>query len=237
MKKKQLSLILPCLNEEEIFEENVNRIITTLDLVNIDYEIIFVDDKSSDRTQELILEYAKKYPQISYLFHEKNYGRGKTVRSGILRSKGEIVGFIDIDLEVDIVYITRVLEEIIINSMDVVYGYRIYNISLRPLFLVRHFLSRGYKKLSRVILNYPILDSESGFKFFNKQKIVPLIEENFSDGWFWDTEIMYKCHHKQLRIKEIPVLFIRNPKKTSKVKIIKDTIEYFNYLLKFKRSL
>ncbi len=97
-----LSLIIPCFNEASHFEDKVKAIYNALDLLKIHYEIIFVDNGSRDSTLSLIKKRCEAAQQFRWLEHRYNEGRGKSVADGIRAAKGEVVGFIDIDLEVDI---------------------------------------------------------------------------------------------------------------------------------------
>ena len=99
-----LSLIIPCYNEEEILVNNVRRIKDILDVAMVKYEIIFVDDFSSDRTSIIINSLVSEIINTGQSFI-KNMGRGKSVSDGIKASKGRVVGFIDIDLSTSPVYI------------------------------------------------------------------------------------------------------------------------------------
>ena len=99
MNKFDFSLILPCYNEEEIFNDSVEKIIKVLDGTDYTWEIIFIDDKSKDKTTGLINKALKKYNRknLSAYFHQINQGRGATVKEGFLKAEGKIIGFLDID--------------------------------------------------------------------------------------------------------------------------------------------
>jgi GT2 family glycosyltransferase len=169
---------------------------------------------------------------MRYLFHEKNTGRGGTVCEGIRMAQGKIVGFIDIDLEVHARYIPSMLSAIEQEGYDVWTAYRIYKIHLKA--IPRHILTIGYRKLARKLLKTDILDTETGFKFFDREKIMPVIDACRNNGWFWDTEVMILSQKMGLKIKEIPCLFIRRTDKVSSVNIVADTIDYLKNIWEFK---
>ena len=141
MKRPDLSLIIACFNEEKHLEASISEIEKVLKMSKFSYEIIFIDDKSADRTLEVIKRIAKGKKNYNYFFHTKNEGRGKTVSDGILKAKGKVVGFIDIDLEVSAVYIPYCIN-LILNGEDIVVGHRIYHTNLA--FLHREIFSRGF---------------------------------------------------------------------------------------------
>lgn len=234
MEKVDLTLIIACYNEEKILEENVKEIKRVMTQTIYSYEIIFVDDCSKDKTRDLIKKITTKRPNMRYIFHEKNVGRGGAVVDGIKIAKGKIVGFLDIDLEVHARYIPSMVLAIN-NGNDVTTAYRIYKTPFNLISIFRHITSIGYRKLVKFFLHLPLKDTETGFKFFNREKILPIVKETKNKGWFWDTEIMALSYHYGLKIKEIPCLFIRQLKKKSTIKPFRDSLNYFIRLIEFTR--
>ena len=234
-KHRDLSLILACFNEIDVFVSSVERIVETLSHSKLTYEIIFVDDKSSDNTRQLIAKACKKYPYTFALYHHVNCGRGKTVADGFMKATGEVVGFIDIDCEVGPEYIPQMVSIILEKKADVVIGERIYRSS--PGSIMREILSRGYQWLSDFLIGTGGLDTETGYKFFRRSKVVPLLAKTVHMGWFWDTEIMVRAKRAGLTICEVPVLFLRRFDKQSSVNIIRDTADYLVNLWKFRTQL
>lgn len=232
MKSPDFSLILPCYNEEQIFNQNVRWIIDTLKRSRLSFEIIFVDDKSQDGTKKLIEKTCKKNPKICRaIYHKENRGRGTTVKDGILAAKGKIVGYIDIDCEVSPVYMPEAAGMILKKEADVVVGHRIYKLTLVA--IPRAIMTAGYRTLSSLFLPTDQIDTESGYKFFARKKILPLLQLANHPHWFWDTQIIVLSKLKGLKIKEIPVLFLKNPNKKSTIRIFKDIQDYLVNLWKF----
>ncbi len=234
-KSVDLSLILPCYNETEIFLDSVRKITTVLSQSDYRWELIFVDDKSSDGTDKLIKQVYRRNTHFRSIFHTKNLGRGAAVRDGIRAARGTIVGFIDIDLEVSPIYMLEVLPILLSKNADIVIGKRIYTVA--PSSLVRGILSLGYKCIANVVLHTGGVDTESGYKFFNRKKIVPVLQKTKNNGWFWDTEIVVRSLQRHLKIVELPVLFLRRSDKTSTVNIIPDVLDYLHNMWKFRLSL
>lgn len=230
------SLILPCYNEEPIFENNVKHILKVLEQSTLNFEVIFVDDKSKDRTKKLIQKVCKLNPKkVRALYHEKNKGRGATVVDGILAANGVVVGYMDIDCEVSPIYISEIVNLILENSADVVLGKRIYRTTFKS--LIREILSFGYQAFANIMLDTDNLDTESGYKFFNRKKIMPLLKYADHNHWFWDTQIVILAKRKGLKIREVPVLFLRRFDKISSVRIFADVWDYCVNIFKFRRQL
>lgn len=89
----------------------------------------------------------------------------------------------------------------------------------------------------RRILGIQLNDTETGYKFFDRRKILPVLKKTRNPGWFWDTEIMTIAYYQGLKIEEIPVLFIRRFDKQSMVNIIPDTLDYFVNLCRFRKRV
>lgn len=231
-----LSLILACYNEEPIFEDSLRQIVKTLEQTTLTFEIIFVDDGSSDNTRDLILSAVETCSSISmrYLFHEQNTGRGGAVSDGFRMAKGTFMGYIDFDLEVHARYIPACVLALQ-NGADVVTAHRIYKFSLGG--IDRYLASVGYKWLMQKILGITLKDTETGFKFFRREKFLPIIETIQDQGWFWDTESMARAQVMGLKIEEIACLFIRRFDKESSVKLVHDTLVYLRAMWRFRGQL
>ena len=236
MNSPELSLILPCYNEGEHFLSSISQVVTSLQESKLKYEIIFVEDNSSDRTISLIEWFMKKNRRIpaSLIKHVQNQGRGKSVSDGFIKARGQFVGYIDIDCEVSPMYIGNFVKALQ-DGADVVCANRQYIFALES--TPRWLASTFYRFISRVLLQHPFNDTESGYKFFRKKTIIPLLKQIKNQHWFWDTEIMLYSLYEGLRVYEINVLFNRKPYKTSTVRLIPDAVIYFKELLRFRRTL
>jgi len=234
--KFDLSLIIPCYNEGSIFKQSVKKVFSVLEQTDFSYEVIFVEDKSQDRTRTVLKQMVKNNPRrnLTAIYHEKNYGRGKAVTDGILLAKGRVVGFIDIDLEIPPDYIPRFVNAVL-KDFDVAVAHRVYDFSLRG--LARWISSKSYVRLRKWFLGTNLEDTEAGYKFFKRKKILPVLKETQAQGWFWDTEIMIRASLRGLKIIEIPTVFIRNLEKQSTVRLLPDSIDYLIKLFQFRQKM
>lgn len=232
--RPDLSLIIATYNEGPTLLSSLREIKKTLDRTKIKWEMICIDDCSKDSSFKVTKKFAKGKHNISVTFHEKNVGRGGTVVEGIKMAKGKVVGFIDVDLEVSPVYIPQFVEAIE-DGYNVAIATRIYKESLST--VARWISSKIYVFLVRHILQINYKDTEAGYKFFNRRKILKVLKKVKNKGWFFDTEIITRSHLAKLKIKEIPVLFLRRPEKKSTVRLIPDSIDYIKGLIKLKRTL
>lgn len=234
MDRPDLSLVIACYNEAPHLEDSVTKILRILQTAGLKYEIIFVDDASRDGTRDIIQRLSSSNQAMSYLFHSENMGRGRAVSDGIRRSAGRVVGFIDIDLETDAKYIPVLFREII-GGADIACGRRIYKVT--PGSAHRWMLNRGYNFLVRHFLGLGFYDTETGCKFFDRERILPILEDVRDNHWFWDTEIIARAYLSGLKIVEVPTLYVRRKDKKSTVRIVPDVIYYLKKMLWFKREM
>ncbi len=228
---KSFTLILPCFNEGHTFEKSVNKIIAELKRNKVQWEIIFVEDKSIDDTKFAVEKFVKSDKKIRAIFHNRNMGRGKSVADGIAASKFSICGFMDVDCEISPSYIPLFIHEIQKGS-DLVVGTRFYEKGFAS--ISRVAASRIYSYIVKRTLGIPIGDTETGFKFFNKKNILKVLKSVEDNGWFWDTEICARSYWRGLKISEVPVLFVRRHEKKSTVNLFTDSIDYFVKLINFR---
>lgn len=229
-----LSLVLTCYNEGPTFEKSVGQILKELKKLGKSWGVIFVEDKSVDDTKSAIEKLVKKDDNIKAIYHAKNKGRGASVVAGIKASKGKIVGFLDVDCEISPSYTAIFIKEIE-NGADMAIGRRFYESDAKS--VTRVIASKSYAFISKTILGLPFKDTEAGFKFFNREKIMPVLAKTKDTGWFWDTEICARAYGAGLKVVEIPVLFIKRKDKNSTVRLFRDSFVYAKQLLKFRFNL
>ena len=231
-----VSVVLACYNEAEHIEKSFREIRETLVQTAWPFEVLFVDDLSRDATREILgkIVESHRHLDLKLILHETNRGRGATVTDGFRAARGEIAGYLDVDLEVHCRYIPSLVRAIE-RGADIATVRRIYAFQLAS--LDRYFMSRGYSFLVRKLLDVPVHDTETGYKFFRRETVLPLLDEIEEEGWFWDTEFIGRATRRGLSVEEIPGAYIRREDKTSTVRGLRDSGRYFRQLLRFRRRL
>jgi glycosyltransferase involved in cell wall biosynthesis len=207
-----------------------------MNMMKYSFEIIFVDDKSPDNSSGVIDEIISENPSLDLLkiTNKENMGRGRSIAIGFTKARGNMIGFLDIDLEVHPRYILPALMEIE-KGADFVLTARTFELTYHG--LTRFVLSKGYIRFSSRMLGTKGIDSEAGFKFFNKSKMMDIIMSVEDGRWFWDTELVYRARRAGKKIVEVPALFTRSSDKKSTVHIVRDTWRYCVKLAQFKRRI
>lgn len=235
--KRKVSIIIPCYNEQTVLEKNVIEIKKIMDKTKFDYEVVLIDDKSHDRTVEIAKKIVSKYNNFRLVCHKKNVGRGGTVSEGIKSANSDIVGFIDIDLETPGWYLPKLIS-LIENGADIATADRIYTLNFNNLMAAHRWIAhKAYKRLVKMLLKTRLKDTETGCKFFNRKKILPVLDIIKDKHWFWDTEVMVRSYYKGLKIIEIPAIFIKKINVPSSVNFVKDIMNYIKNLLLFRKEL
>ena len=120
--QKTLSIIIPCFNESATIRELLDRVINS-DCCGLLKEIILVDDGSTDKTRQILSKI--KNEAVKVILQDKNMGKGWAVKTGMLASNGDVVLIQDADLEYDPGEYTILLEPLLSDRADVVYGSRL----------------------------------------------------------------------------------------------------------------
>lgn len=200
---RKISIVVPFFNEEKIIREKIHEINKYCDKHFNNYEIIFVNDGSSDRSGEIVKKFIKPFSNLHIITYEKNYGRGEAIRKGLRVANGEVVGYIDSDLEIKLKYIDVVLKNI--SQYDIIIASKFVKNAIVDTPKIRRVSSELYNKITKLLLNSKISDHQAGFKFFKKDVIKKLLPLTNEKGWLWDTEVLYLAQRKHYNILEIPI--------------------------------
>lgn len=197
-KIEDLSVFFPFWNEEKNIEKVVRSAVLVAQKIAEQWEIIMVDDGSSDKTLEIAQKLAKDDSRLKAIFHEPNRGYGAALKDGFKNAKYDVVVFTDGDGQFDFSEVTRFIEKI--DKADIVMGYR----EKRNDHPFRHFLMNLLKIWDFVFFGFYYRDVDCGFKMFKKkslQKIMPFK----SEGAMITTEILAKAKRAQLKIAQVKV--------------------------------
>ena len=204
-RKTSLSIIVPCYNEERTIEACLRRLIDIQD-DKLSIEIIVVDDKSSDRTLDIIKKISIEYPEIIILKHDKNNGKGAAIRTGLVKASAEVVAIQDADLEYNPLELRRLINPIIMGDADAVYGSRFITLGERRVLFFWHTMGNKFLTfLSNMFTNLNLSDMETCYKLIKRDVFEKInIEEN---RFGFEPEITAKLAHMRARIYEMGISY------------------------------
>jgi len=198
----KLSVIVPCYNEVKTIDIIVKAIISSP--VN-NCEIIIVDDFSIDGTREILKDSLEAIVD-KVIYHDKNMGKGAALRTGFAHATGDIVMIQDADLEYDPQEYTLLIQPIIDNKADVVFGSRFIGGSPRRVLYYWHSMANHFlTTLSNIFTNINLTDMETCYKAFRREIIQSIeIEEN---RFGFEPEITAKVSKMGCRIYEVGISY------------------------------
>jgi len=196
-----LSVVIPVFNEKDTIREIVSRV----EAVPLDKEIILVDDYSTDGTRDTLKELGQN-GHIKVLLHEKNQGKGAALRTGFKAATGDLVIIQDADLEYDPNEYPKLIQPILQGKADVVFGSRFAGgESHRVLYFWHSLGNRFLTLLSNCFTNLNLSDMETCYKVFKREIIQSITIEE--DRFGFEPEITAKCAKKRCVIYEVGISY------------------------------
>ena len=221
-----LSIIIPAYNEDSRLPGTLARIASYLASLPLQAEVLVVDDGSSDRTAEVAQSFADRLPGLRVLSNGVNRGKGYSVRHGMLEAHGRVVLFTDADLSAPIEEADKLFAALE-QGMDIAIGSRALNRSLITTHesKFREFAGIIFNKIVRLILWLPFVDTQCGFKVFQRERCRIIFEQQRIERFGFDPELLYLARHHGLHTAEIPVRWGHSP--ATKINMLRDSLQMF----------
>lgn len=207
MNFKKISIVIPCYNESKTIEELLNRVLKA-DTLDLEKEIIVVDDGSIDGTKSILEKYKEIY-NFKIIFHKKNQGKGGALKTGFLESTGDIVLVQDGDLEYDPDEYSMLIEPILKEKADVVYGSRFMGGKPHRVVYYWHSVMNNFlTTFSNMLTNINLTDMETCYKIFRGDLIRKLAPKLISKRFGFEPEITARLAKiKDIRFYEVGVSY------------------------------
>ncbi len=227
-----LSLIIPAHNEESRLPRAMGQVFAFLEKQTYTSEVVLVENGSQDRTLEVAQKFANHFPNF-FVLHEELAGKGRAVRTGMLKAQGEYRFIADTDFSMPVENLNRFLPpqcdwDIAIASRESPGAVR-YN---EPLY--RHLTGRIYNFMIRSLVLPGLEDTQCGFKCFRAAIAEDIFRYQTLTGWAFDVELLAIARRRGYSIIEIGIPWYYNP--GSKINIFRDFSRMFFDLLTIRRN-
>ncbi len=226
---RSLSIFLPAYNESENISKSVNALIKAIPN-GISFELIVVDDGSTDSTPQIVRNLIKNNERIRLIRHRKNMGYGSAIATGLRASKKDWIFFADSDGQFDYKQIKKFINSV--NGFQMVIGYR----EKRADPYVRKLNSNIYNLCVKIIYRFWVKDVNCAFKLM-KREVYENIKPIGSKGALVSAEIIIKAKRKKYNILELPVRHLPRKKGVQTGANIKVILRSFKEIIKLRSYL
>ena len=223
----KLSVVIPVYNERKTLDELISRV----EAVNLEKEIIIVDDASTDGTRALLKKYEER-EKFKVIYQPRNAGKGSALRAGFDKAEGEIIIVQDADLEYDPKEYPLLLKPIIDGRADVVYGSRFSGGTHRVFFFWHYVGNKFLTTLSNMFTNLCLTDMETGYKVFRKTVLDSFVLKCNRFGF--EPEFTCKVARNKFRIYEVPISYSGRGYEEGKKINWKDGVAALWFLFRFR---
>ena len=223
----KLSIVIPVYNERD----TLPTVISKVEAVDYEKEIILIDDYSTDGTRDVLKDYENR-EGFQVLYHDRNRGKGSALQTGFSKTNGDVIIIQDADLEYNPIDYGILLEPILDGRADVVYGSRFLGGPHRVLFYWHYLGNKFLTTLSNMCTNLNLTDMETGYKVFTKKVNDAL---SFKCNRFgFEPEFTAKVARKRFRVYEVPISYSGRDYSEGKKITWKDGFAAIWYIFKFR---
>lgn len=228
----KLSIVVPAYNEGVRLPDTLSRIRHYLNARGGTFEVVVVDDGSTDQTLELAREAGKAFPQLKVLSNGRNRGKGYSVRHGFLHATGDMVLVTDADLSAPIEEVEKL--ERALEHFDGAIGSRALAESdiFRHQSIFRELSGKCFNLMVRTLTGLTFHDTQCGFKLFRREAFVPVFEAQTIEGFTFDVEVLYLALQRKLKVVELPVRW--GHVTGSRVRVFPDAFRMFAELVRIR---
>ena len=203
-----LSVIIPAFNEVDRINNTLKLVDNYLQQSKYSYEIIVVDDGSSDGTRNLVEDLCRTIKSLKVFSLPNNQGKGVAVKAGMLQAEGKVRLFMDADGSTDIREIEKFLP-LLSKGYDAVFGSRLLPGSVKKIrqSFFRELLGWIYRKILHILIKTYIKDTQNGFKLFSGTVAEEIFSNLRTKGWSFDIEVILLMGKVGYKIKEMPIVW------------------------------
>jgi len=204
-RNSSFSIIVPAYNEEQSIRDTVMEIRKAFLRLGHDFEILIVDDGSTDFTADIINTLGNDFPEVKPVHLNHNYGKGYAIRKGVARADGDYIVFMDADLDIHPAQIDRVLKKFRADLYDVAIGSKRHPESEVDYPLSRRFISTIYYWINRILFGLNVKDTQAGFKIYKREVLHAILPRLMVKKFAFDLEMLVAANRLGFKIMEFPI--------------------------------
>ena len=202
----KISIVMPVYNDEKFIGDSIERAIEILDMMFEDYELIVVDDGSTDDTGKIIVRYDATIMPVLLC---ENRGKGAAFMAGVKRATHEYVVMLDSDLQIEPYELDPFFKLMNIYNADVVIGNKRHDYSITEYPPVRWLVSNTYNFMCRMLFGIRVRDTQCGLKLFKRSALLRVMPRLLVKRFAFDIELIVALQRKGIRIIDAPVNVMR----------------------------
>jgi putative flippase GtrA len=213
-----VDIVVPVHNEEAVLSDSVHRLHSYLsDEFPLDWRIVIADNASTDSTPVLARDLAAELAGVEVLRLEEK-GRGRALRTAWMKSNADAVAYTDVDLSTGLTGFLPLVAPLLTGHSDISVGSRLSEGSVVARGPKRELISRMYNLILRVVFAVRFRDAQCGFKAVRTDIAHRLLPSVADQEWFFDTELLLLAEHNGLRVHEVPVDWVDDPRSSVNVR-------------------
>ncbi len=205
--KEKISIVMPAYNESGRIVSSIEETIKTFREFDCVWELIVMDDGSSDNTYDVVKQLTFKYPE--HLFIKKNsihMGKGRALKKALHYVTGKYVVFLDADMELHPIQVQTLFDIMRLDNADIVIGSKLHPNSIVNYPLERKVFSLGYYFLVKLLFNLPCHDTQTGLKLFKVEVLRKVFPRVLVKRFAFDLEVLVNANHLGYKIAEAPIV-------------------------------
>lgn len=237
-----LSIVMPAYNEGEHICKNLLTTAHEIEQFYPNFEIIAVNDGSTDNTLEQLLLAHEKDARIKIATYKENRGKGGAICVGVSKASGYYIAFLDADLDLSPLHLRKFMLVMQRQNADIVIGSKLHKDSQLNYPLKRRIFSIGYYLLLRMLFHLKIKDTQTGVKLFRGDALRQIIPQLKTLGYAYDIELLLRATRAGFSIIEMPIKLVfsrtgvEGPARIQLSDILKTFIDTIKIYITIKKS-
>ena len=205
--KEKISIVMPAYNEASRIVSSIEETAKTFNEFGCDWELLVMDDGSTDDTYQKACELIEKYPQqLIVKKNPFNLGKGRAIKKALHYLSGDYVVFLDADMDLHPVQVQTLFDIMRLDKADIVIGSKMHPNSIVDYPFDRRIISLVYYLLVKFLFNLPCHDTQTGLKLFKTEVLRKVLPRVLVKKFAYDLEVLANAHHLGFRIAEAPIV-------------------------------